>query len=56
LRRKQLPIASASISLPMKQRKASSGVHTIGSPRTLKLVFTSTGQPVTLLKALSSAW
>ncbi len=22
------------------------GVHTIGSPRTLKLVFTSTGQPV----------
>lgn len=27
----------------MKHRKASSGVHTMGSPRTLKLVFTSTG-------------
>src|SRR5437773_11783757 len=30
----------------MKQRNASSGVHTIGSPRTLKLVLTITGQPV----------
>jgi hypothetical protein len=30
----------------MKQRKASSGVHTIGSLRTLKLVLTSTGHPV----------
>ena len=53
LRRKQLPTASASISVPMKQRNASSGVHTIGSPRTLKLVFTSTGQPVSSLNALN---
>ena len=51
LRRKQLPTASTSISVPMKQRKASSGVHTIGSPRTLKLVLTSTGQPVRSLNA-----
>ena len=34
----------------MKQRNASSGVQTIGSPRTLKLVLTSTGQPVSALK------
>ena len=34
----------------MKQRKASSGVQTIGSPRTLKLVLTRTGQPVFALK------
>ncbi len=40
------------MSVPMKQRKASSGVQTIGSPRTLKLVFTRTGQPVRSLKAL----
>jgi hypothetical protein len=33
-----------------KQRNASSGVHTIGSPRTLKLVLTSTGQPFRALK------
>jgi hypothetical protein len=39
----------------MKQRKASSGVHTMGSPRTLKLVLTSTEQPVFALKAASSA-
>ena len=36
----------------MKQRNASSGVHTIGSPRTLKLVLTSTGQPVLRLERL----
>ena len=35
----------------MKQRKASSGVQTIGSPRTLKEVLTSIGQPVRALKA-----
>ena len=40
----------------MKQRKASSGVQTMGSPRTLKLVLTSTGQPVLALKLESSAW
>ena len=38
-------MASASIPVPIKHRKASSGVQTMGSPRTLKLVFTSTGQP-----------
>ena len=42
--------------VPMKQRKASSGVHTMGSPRTLKLVLTSTEQPVRRLKAERSAW
>src|SRR5579871_3532704 len=50
LHRKQLPTTSTSISLPIKQRNASSGVHTIGSPRTLKLVLTKTGQPVKALK------
>ena len=52
----QLPTTSISISVPMRQRKASSGVQTIGSPRTLKLVLTSTGQPVFALNALSKAW
>ncbi len=41
---------------PMKQRKASSGVQTIGSPRTLKLVLTNTGQPVRALKDFRRAW
>jgi hypothetical protein len=31
---------------PMKQRKLSSGVQTIGSPRTLKLVFTTTDRQI----------
>jgi hypothetical protein len=31
--------------VPMKQRKASSGVQTIGSLRTLKLVLITIGQP-----------
>ena len=44
-----------SISVPVKQRKASSGVQTIGSPRTLKLVLTSTEQPVFASKAANSA-
>jgi hypothetical protein len=39
----------------MKQRKASSGVQTIGSPRTSKLVLTSAGQPVLRLKLSMSA-
>src|SRR5258708_22063531 len=52
----QSPTASASISVPMKQRKASSGVHTIGSPRTLKLGLTTTGQPVRCLNAEINAW
>ena len=43
-------MASISMSVPMKQRKASSGVQTIGSPRTLKLVLTRHGQPVLALK------
>ena len=40
---------SVGASAPMKQRKASSGVHTIGSLRTLKLVlnqYGASGQPV----------
>jgi hypothetical protein len=40
-----------SISVPIKHRKASSGVQTIGSPRMLKLVLTITGQPVLALNA-----
>jgi len=36
----------------MKQRKALSGVQTMGSPRTLKLVLMMTGQPVRSSKAL----
>ena len=40
----------------MKQRHASAGVHTMGSPSTLKLVLTSTGQPVRALNASSRAW
>ena len=39
----------------MKQRYASSGVQTIGSPRTLNDVLTMTGQPVACLNA-SSTW
>jgi hypothetical protein len=35
-----------SISVLMKHRYASSGEQTIGLPRTLKDVLTSTGQPV----------
>ena len=49
------PTTNTSISVPMRQRKASSGVQAIGSPRTLKLVLTSTGQPVLALKAEISA-
>ena len=45
-----------SIPVPMKQRNASSGVHTIGSPRTLKLVLTTPEQPVRRLNASISAW
>src|SRR5262249_58923822 len=36
--------------------RASSGVQTIGSPLTLKLVFTRTGQPERALNAVSRAW
>ena len=36
----------------MKQRNASSGVHMIGSPRTLKLVLTRIGQAVSALNPL----
>ena len=43
------------MSVPMKQRYASSGVQTIGSPRILKLVFTITGQPVHLQSPLVPA-
>ena len=43
------------MSVPMKQRKASVGVQTIGSPRTLNEVFTRTGQPVSSPKRAISA-
>jgi hypothetical protein len=36
--------------------KASSGLCTMGSPRTLKLVLTTTGQPVAALNRDNSAW
>ena len=49
-------MASQSKSVPMKQRQASSGVQTMGSPRTLKLVFTNAGQPVCARNAVSRAW
>src|SRR5262249_42583222 len=41
-----LPSTSTSRSVARKQRQASSGVQTIGSLRTLKLVLIITGQPV----------
>jgi hypothetical protein len=50
LRATQLPATSRSMSVPIEQRKASSGVQTIGSLRTLKLVSTRTGQSVRSLK------
>src|SRR5262252_7348407 len=42
----ELPTTRRSSSVPMKQRKASSGVQTIGSLRTLKLVLITTCQPM----------
>src|SRR5437763_63058 len=51
-----LPIARLSISVPMKQRNASVGEHTMGSPRTLNEVLTTTGQPVRRLNSERSAW
>ena len=39
-------MAKTSNSVPMKHLKASSGEHIIGSPRTLKDVLTTRGQPV----------
>jgi hypothetical protein len=45
-----------SISVARKQRKLSSGVQTIGSPRTLKEVLTSRGQPVRSPKARIKRW
>ena len=51
LRSRHGPMARASISVRRKQRTASSGLSTMGSPRTLKLVFTITGQPVRRSKA-----
>ena len=46
---------SNSMLVLMKQRKGSSGVQTMGSPLTLKLVLMSTGHPVTALKRSISA-
>jgi hypothetical protein len=39
------PITRASIAVRAKQANASAGVATIGSPRTLNDVFTTSGQP-----------
>jgi len=47
---------SASIAVRVKQRHASSGDMTIGSPRTLNDVLTTTGQPVLSLNAERIAW
>ena len=44
--RRNGPAARWSISVRAKQSHASSGVATIGSPRTLNDVFTTIGQPV----------
>ena len=46
---------ATSMLVAMKQRYACSGAQTIGSPRTLKLVLMSTGQPVRDSNARSSA-
>ena len=43
-------------SVPIKHLKASIGEHTIGSPRTLKDVLTTSGQPVFSLNFDISAW
>jgi hypothetical protein len=56
LARIQFSMISSSMSLPMKQRNASSGVQTIGSLRTLKLVFTKIGKPVLALNREINAW
>ena len=42
------------MSVLIKQLHASSGVLTMGSPLTLKLVFTNTEQPVRFLNAVNS--
>jgi hypothetical protein len=42
----EFAIAKRSIPVFAKQRAASSGLQTIGSPRTLNDVLISTGQPV----------
>lgn len=46
LKTSTLPIASTSISVFLKQRIASSGLHTIGSSITLNEVLITKGQPV----------
>src|SRR5690606_1530331 len=48
-------ITSASSPVLMKQECASAGVHTMGSPRTLNEVFTSTGHPVSASNAESTS-
>jgi hypothetical protein len=55
LARDAIPATRRSMSVPIKQRNASSGVQTVGSLLTLKLVFTRAGHPVRALKAESSA-
>ena len=50
------PMTSASSGDVQKHSTASRGVHTIGSPRVLNDVLTSTGTPVRAANASSSAW
>src|SRR5437588_12881829 len=52
----QFPSTRLSISVRMKQRYASTGVQTIGSPRTLNEVLTRTAHPVLASNALSNRW
>ena len=48
-------MTNTSMPVAWKHRRASCGVQTIGSPRTLKLVFNSTGQPVRSRNAVNKA-
>jgi hypothetical protein len=52
----QLPTTKKSMSVPIKQLKASSGEQTMGSPLTLNEVLTNTGQPVISLNFEINAW
>ena len=52
----QLPITKTSKPVPIKHLKASSGLKTIGSPRTLNDVLTKTGQFVFSLNLLIKEW
>ena len=49
--KRKFSMIEISISVPIKQLKASAGVLTIGSSRTLNEVFTITGHPVFLFNS-----